>query len=802
MVDDGVELNPDTPQAPPPAPSPRENASPKAPAPRGARWRGLPWRRGKGRPSRPRPRLTVRQVLRSARLWAFVILCAAVVIRLVDPAPVEFLRSKTFDFFQKMQPRPTQQNVVTIVDVDDRSLQEIGQWPWPRVILAQLMERIAEAGPLVVGFDMTFPEADRTSPARLADSLALEDPEVKARLARLPDNDAVFATAIGQTRVVLGMAPSASSGQTQFFEKPPSSVATLGHDVTRFLIDHRHMLFNLPVLDARAVGRGVFSVEGELDGIVRRVPMAVRVSADDQIYPSLSVEMLRVAMGASNILLRAKREGTLEGIQDMALRARQPNGRVSVMEIPLDEAGRFQVYFSRYDPAKYVSAADVLAGRVPAERLRNHFVLIGTSAVGLLDIKTTPTESFLPGVEVHANILENFLSGQMLKRPRNAVDLEAWGTLGIGVLLIVLVPMIGARWTLTLLLVVVGAIGGSSFWLFRESLQLYDPVYPSLVAIALYVYLTYAGYTREEAQRRQVRDAFSRYMSPALVERLAADPTRLKLGGEMREMTLMFCDVRGFTTISELFDAEGLTRLINRFLTPMTDVILARHGTIDKYMGDCIMAFWNAPLDDAEHARHACRSALAMIDRLSGLNQSLEQEARDENRRHVPINVGIGLNSGPVCVGNMGSDQRFDYSVLGDTVNLASRLEGQSKTYGVTTVLGELTASQVPDMAQIELDLIRVKGKTVPVRIFGLIGDETLAQTPAFLAARAACARLLAAYRAQDWKGARAALEEARDYADAFHLKGFLDLYGHRLDAYEADPPASDWDGVYVATTK
>ncbi|CCG06627.1 CHASE2 domain-containing protein [Pararhodospirillum photometricum] len=750
----------------------------------------------------PGKKVSWRDVVTSARVWAFLMLCSAVVLRLVDPAPVEFLRSKTFDFYQRIHPRTVDRPLVTIVDIDDRSLQEMGQWPWPRTLMAQLVDRLQAAHPLVIGFDVIFPEPDRTSPGRFVEGLVGADPDIRARLATLPDNDQTFAESLGKARVVLGMAPSSSGAAPQGFEKPQSSIATLGHGVMGYLRDHQRMLYNLPVLDAKARGRGVFIVEGELDGIVRRVPMAVKVERDGLIYPALSVEMLRVAMGASNILLRAKRQGTVEGIQDMVLRTRLPTGQVSSLEIPLDEAGRFHVYFSRFDREKYVSAVDVLRGAVPPERFTNRFVLIGTSAVGLLDIKTTPTETFLPGVEVHANILENLLTGQTLKRPRNAVDLEAWGTLGVGLILIVLVPMIGARWTLALLISLVLGTGAASFWLFREHLQLYDPVFPGLVSLALYLYLTYAGYTREEAERRQVRDAFSRYMSPALVARLAADPSRLKLGGEMRDMTLMFCDVRGFTTISEQFDAEGLTRLINRFLTPMTDVILARQGTIDKYMGDCIMAFWNAPLDDPEHARHAAHSALAMVERLIEVNAGLEQEARETNRRHIPINIGIGLNSGMVCVGNMGSDQRFDYSVLGDTVNLASRLEGQSKTYGVTTVLGEATAGQVADMALLELDLIRVKGKTVPVRIFGLIGDEALAATTAFRETRQTADALLVAYRAQAWAEARRLLELLRGVEGRYRLKGFLDLYAQRLDSYEASPPGETWDGVFVATTK
>jgi adenylate cyclase len=314
--------------------------------------------------------------------------------------------------------------------------------------------------------------------------------------------------------------------------------------------------------------------------------------------------------------------------------------------------------------------------------------------------------------------------------------------------------------------------------------------------------VTFLNYMREERERRQVRGAFSRYMSPDLVEQLAEDPSRLKLGGEMREMTLLFCDIRGFTTISEQFDAEGLTRFINRFLTPMTAIILARRGTIDKYMGDCIMAFWNAPLDDPAHAEHGVRSALAMFDGVKQLNRALETEAEADGRKFIPINIGIGINTGTVCVGNMGSDLRFDYSVLGDDVNLASRLEGQSKTYGTDNVIGENTKALVDGFACLKLDRIQVKGKTVPVDIYTVLGDESLAASPEFQSLRACHDDMLAAYQRQDWAATRRKLEECRAFDGAHRLDVLYDLYAERIAAYENDPPGENWDGVYVAKSK
>jgi len=299
-----------------------------------------------------------------------------------------------------------------------------------------------------------------------------------------------------------------------------------------------------------------------------------------------------------------------------------------------------------------------------------------------------------------------------------------------------------------------------------------------------------------------VRGAFSRYLSPGLVDELAANPDKLRLGGEMREMTLLFCDVRGFTTISEQLDPHSLTRLVNRFLTPMTDLILARRGFIDKYMGDCIMAFWNAPLDDPAHPRHGCDSALAMVSELRSLNAHLVREADEAGHPIPPLAVGIGLNTGMCCVGNMGSDQRFDYSVISDEVNLASRLEGQSKIYGVSIVMGENTRQRVPELAALELDLLRVKGKTRPVRIYALLGGEDVAARPEFVELAHAQDGLLAAYRGRRWEEALAALDVCRRLGSEFDLEDLHALYQARIDEYRATPPPPDWDGVHTAATK
>jgi len=303
-------------------------------------------------------------------------------------------------------------------------------------------------------------------------------------------------------------------------------------------------------------------------------------------------------------------------------------------------------------------------------------------------------------------------------------------------------------------------------------------------------------------QTKFIRNAFSHYLSPAMVEKLADDPAFLKLGGDQRDMTLLFCDVRGFTTISEQFDATGLTALINKLLTPLTNVVMKHQGTVDKYMGDCIMAFWNAPMDVPDHHRLACLCAMEMIDEIAPLNERLEKEALDEGRKHIPLKVGIGLNSGEAVVGNMGSDQRFDYSVLGDCVNMAARFEGQTKGYGVDIIIGEETNVQSPGLATFEIDLIQVKGKTIGVPIFVLLGDESVAESEDFKKLKSCVDDMIKNYRAQNWEKAKACLQDGRDNIKDFRIAGLFDLYVERIAEYEEEPPAADWDGVFIATTK
>ncbi len=733
----------------------------------------------------------LRKFFSMTRLTGLLLLIGLLTIQVLDPYPVQFMRNKVFDMYQRAEPREVKSRPVTIVDLDEESLATVGQWPWPRSIIGDMVANLFRMGAGVVAFDMAFPEPDRLSPNMIADNVAGLDPALEEQLRSLPSNDEYFANIIRQTRVILGQAGFDREIEDQVHRPPvKKSIGFRGEKPNAFVPSLPSLVRNVPVLEEAAAGHGFFSLFPENDGIVRRVPTLFQFDGD--IYTGLSIEMLRVATGRQTILATANSNG----VESVAI--------AKGLILPTDQKGRVWPHFSKHDKAKYVSARDVLSGVVDPAMIKGKLILVGTSAVGLLDIRSTPVEGTLPGVEVHANVIESVFDQAFLERPNNMNGAEFLLTLAVGLILIILVPMIGAKWTLILFALIAGGSGATSWYLFSEKKMLFDAGFAMFATLGIYVQLTYMGYAAEEAQKKQVRSAFSHYMSPALVERLAEDPSGLKLGGENRPMTLLFCDVRGFTSISELFDAEGLTKLINKFLTPLTNVILNRQGTIDKYMGDCIMAFWNAPLDVENHEREGCLSALAMIDSLVEVNERLEKEAEEEGRPHIPLKIGIGLNTGVCCVGNMGSDQRFDYSVLGDPVNLASRLEGQSKAYGVTIVIGESTYKNVLDLACIELDLIQVKGKTEAVRIYSVLGDDTVAQKPEFIAYADHHAKLLQAYRNQEWAKVRDMIVSANQMIHELAMEhhGLYALYEERMKEYEINPPAADWDGVFIATSK
>ncbi len=725
-----------------------------------------------------------------ARALGGALLLAFVALRLWDPLPLELLRLKFFDLYQLAKPRKVAERPVVIVDIDEASLEALGQWPWPRTLAARLVDRITEAGALAVAFDVVFPEPDRTSPDLVADAVPGLSDGARRELRAATNHDAVLAQSLRRSRVVLGQSaynPRGLSTRARLSPKVP--LAYIGQNPAPFLLTYPELLPNIEVLEDAAAGRGMLTVLPEADGVVRRTPLILR--AKDAIIPALSVDLLRVASGQTTLLIKSDSIGVRSVV-------------VAGAEIPTDPNGQLWVYFSPHDAGRYVSAKDVLDGSVGREALENKLVLIGTSASGLFDVKTTPTEPVMPGVEVQAQILENILTRSVLNRPGFANGAEVWLALVVGLAIIVLVPLLGVFRVFMLGFAVTLILAGLSWQLYSRANILIDVAFPLLSSFGVFLALVFTNYFREEAQRQRIRDAFSQYLSPDLVEQLAQNPKKLVLGGETRDMTILFSDVRGFTAISELYrdDPQGLTSLMNRFLTPLSNAIIEHNGTIDKYMGDSIMAFWNAPLDNTSHAMNACEAALDMLARMERVNAARESEAQQSGKPFIPIRVGIGINTGECVVGNMGSELRFDYSVLGDSVNLASRLEGQSKAYGLPIIIGSRTARYVENsFATLELDFIRVKGKSEPDVIYTVLGRGDLIEDETYQRLRDRTQTMLEAYRHGDWGRALEALQVCRQAGGRFGLETFCTLYGTRIAAFlEAPPPK--WDGVFTLETK
>ena len=750
---------------------------------------------------------------------------------------LETLRLETFDFYQKVKPReatPTPVPVV-IIDIDEASLAEFGQWPWPRSLLADLVNKLASYKVGVVGFDVFFPEYDRLSPTALAAQLDGLSRNLTEELQAMPKSEEIFAESLRNMKVVLGQGvlnsklPLGSS-------KPIKANIVLTGDRAKVLSRvpaFPGILRNVSELEEAAAGLGMVALEPEIDGVVRRVNMGIKIG--EQIYPTLTLEMIRLALGQENLVFNVDNEAQTSSIKMRGLK------QMGTPEIPTDARFRTWVHFRpTTSQITYISASDILNGIARQEQLENALALVGTSALGLKDIRYTPLSRSVPGVEIHGQLLEMIITNNFLHRPPWVRNAEVFAVVLSGLLMLILVPTLGASYTLLFAFVLIGGMTISSWYAYTELRLLIDPLYPSLCSAILYITLSYMNFLREERQRKQVRNAFSMYMSPALVEQLAKEPELLKLGGEMKKMTMLFADIRGFTKISETYKEhpEELTELINKILTPLTKVILDRHGTIDKYMGDCIMAFWNAPLPVQAHPSSACASALAMQKACRAVGGIVKQQAeeRANKARHIinqlqsspvidskelasaqkslalaeeekllTVDIGIGINTDVVCVGNMGSDQRFDYSILGDGVNLASRLEGQSKTYGIAIIIGENTQEQVSEFALIEIDLIQVKGQTRPTRIYGVLGDEEEAQTSEFLHYAEQHREFLLAYRAQKWNEAEELSKICNKLAIPWKAAGLYDCMRERIVEFRAQSPAGnngEWDGVYVAATK
>ncbi len=694
-------------------------------------------------------------------------------------------------------------NSVVIVDFDEKSLGKIGQWPWPRQIIAQLISKIAAAHPKVIGLDMVFPESDRTSPKNsileLAPLLNLKftkDDLAKFQADDRLDHDLILGDAVADSPTVLGYVfQNKDDGLLKSADKPFSSInLSLACDRGRTadpagvkfadlaLIPAYRAILNVAEIEA-AQTEGFFNVFPDPAGTVRRVPLFMKMAGLP--YPSLALEMLRVGAGISKVTIHAThgRAGEAD-ILGISLAGRF---------IPTDNQGQIAVNFR--GPAKtfpYYSAVDVLSGKIN-EELEGKYVLLGTSAAGLLDLRATPFSSVFPGVEVHANLIDNLLRDDPLSSDiYTEIGLNyaiiIIGGLLLSALLAYSSPLIGGFGGL--LLIVLYLFYGTFHYFFLNN-QLIGITYPLASLFTVFMAVTLFNYFFKEREKSFLQGAFGHYVSPQVVKEIINAPEKLSLVGEDRQLTIFFSDIRGFTTISEGMSSKELGMFMNEYLTIMSDLIMAHNGTVDKYIGDAIMAIWGAPLPDKMHAVDAVRTALVMMEKLAELRpQWLE--------RGLPyIDIGIGINTGVVSVGNFGSEQRFDYTVIGDNVNLASRLEGQNKVYGTNIIISEFTREAIGEQFFCRfVDVVRVKGKEQPVALFqplleGKPDPELANETKEYEGA----VKLYRAGKFEDALQILTALQMRR--SDKLYL-----LYIDRIKRFLAEPPGENWDGVYTAVGK
>ena len=695
------------------------------------------------------------------------------------------LRTTSFDTFQTLFPRPVlEDDPVVIIDIDDESLNRIGQWPWPRDTLASLTDQTQLAA--VTGFDIVFAEPDRTGSKQLQEIYA-EDNDLVKKLESIMDHDELFAKAINNHgTVVLGLAPN-NKNSTQS-TKDKFGLVTQGDDPKLFIQAYNSLQRNLPLLESASSGLGSMSI-GNDDSIVRKLPSFENI--DGNLVPSLSLELVRVAIGASTYQIKSsnasseKAFGENTGINNIKLGS---------LVMPTNPDGSFWIYPTESKNLTVIPAWQVLDGSIDPYFFEGKVAIVGTSASGLFDLRSNALEKNIPGVSIIAQFVQQIFSNTFLKRPDWLLGLEFLAGLIFSVVISLSIQRQGPIGGLVAFGLGNGSIIYGSYYFFINYQYLVDPISPMLICLFAYLIITFFNFLFTEIERSKVRNAFSQYLSPVMVEKLAQSSESLVLGGERKEMTVLFSDIRGFTAISEKYkdNPEGLTDLINQLLSTLSNEILKTEGTIDKYMGDCIMAFWNAPIDQKNHRERAIEAAFNMQIALRELNEELGRFDQDE------MAIGIGINTGECIVGNMGSEQRFDYTVLGDSVNLASRLEGQSNNYGFPMILGQSSVVGISSNRVIELDLISVKGKQEPERIYTVLAEDIeIKDEKVFFDEHAKFVKM---YRKQDWASAREHIEKYVKIVPSFNL--YFKLISNRIEEYIENPPPSNWEGVFVAKTK
>lgn len=688
-----------------------------------------------------------------------------------------------------------QDSRIVIVDIDEKSLAEQGRWPWSRNRVAQLTEMLFDRyKATLVGFDVVFAEEDHSSGIHVLETFGRRElkgnreyAEALSRYRNALDYDAVMARTIKGRPVVLGYYFSGQEGghtsRTAGMLPPPvfttEQFKGLGNDFIRMT----GYGANIPQLQQNAMTAGHFNPVTDFDGVARRVPLLIEYNG--ACYEALSLAMLRALLGNPDLV-----PGVPEGGQSAKKRLEWL--AVTDLKIPVDDQVTALIpYRGKQGNFPYVSASDVLNEKIKPALLEGAIVLVGTTAPGLMDLRSTPVSPVYAGVEIHANMIAGMLDQNIKHAPYYAKGAEFLTLLLAGLLLSVLLPLVSPNRSVIVTGVLAAAIITGNMIAWNHNLVL--PLGTALVLLpVIFVFNMTYGFLVEARAKLYITGLFGQYVPPQIVSVMSRDPKRFTMEAESREMTVLFSDVVGFTSVSEKLDPKQLSQLMNAYLSAMTKIIYEHGGTIDKYIGDAIMAFWGAPLDDPDHARHAAEAAIAMQRGMTAFRTLCAERGWPE------LKIGIGINSGEMRVGNMGSSYRMAYTVMGDAVNLASRLEGLTRKYGAWIIIGEQTKSRIPAAVAREIDLVKVKGKNIPVAIYEPLDEETAAGS-ALLAGMETYSQGIAAYRAKEWTRAEEAFSAVRGRLPDDRV---CELYLERIADYRLAPPPEEWDGVYAFTTK
>jgi adenylate cyclase len=675
---------------------------------------------------------------------------------------------------------------VAIIDIDDKSLKAVGRWPWPRKKLADLVNELQKQGAAVIAFDIFFSETQSNIAAVLLEELGKKNvlsATVSSTLKEnipLFDEDSIFAKSLSMNQSVLslGFLPRT---QTENALPPPLLVLTPQDRKQLEIIRAIGYISNIPILQRAAKGGGFINIFADSDGIIRHAPLIIEYN--NGIYPALSLQAVLLYLG-ENIKLITPNYGKrtqLEGIQ------------IGSRIIPTDSEGQVLIPFiGKSYTFPYYSALDVLEGKLPKDTLLGKILFVGTSATGLGDLQATAIQNPFPGVEIQATIVNGFLKNNFSYKPEWTFGANFVLTILLGLLAAFLFPYLGPRILAIVIIVLPPGLLLLNNLIWEKTGLILSLLMPVILVLVIAIFNIIYGYLFETRRREQLKEMFGQYVPEKHIDEMLKTKSSYALHGEDREMSVLFADIRNFTTISEDMSASELVDMLNTFFTPMTEIIFSHRGTIDKYVGDLIMAFWGAPLKDRHHARHAIQSALEMQERLKALRPHFTE------RKWPEIKIGIGINSGLMSVGDMGSRFRRNYTVLGDAVNLASRVESLTKFYGVDIIVAENTKKNQSKFIFRKLDLVRVKGKQRGIAIYEVV-CTTLKLTPELTQELASYHKALDFYFLQQWDEAERLMNPLHE---AFPDKKIYRLYLERIEEFKKNPLPSDWNGVYVHVTK